>query len=201
MSQYLVEVKVWGQYACFTRPEFKVERVSYPLISPSAAKGILEAIYWKPQFRWHVTEIAVLAHPEHPGTTSSYNNFMPITLNEITDKRVQRTCLVLRWPCYRVRAKAEIFCNTTNRMSIKEQFERRVARGQCFHQPYFGLRQFTACFGEVSSEDVPQPVSERVGRIVLSAEMPPNARSVQYRFVDCTLINGCFDVERAIESL
>src|SRR5881397_378094 len=53
-------VKVWGEYACFTRPEMKVERVTYPVMTPSAARGVLEAIFWKPQFRWLVREIAVL---------------------------------------------------------------------------------------------------------------------------------------------
>jgi CRISPR-associated protein Cas5d len=142
---HLVEVKVWGRYACFTRPENKVERLSYPILTPSAAVGILEAIYWKPQFRWQVTEIAVLPHPERANAMETYGektdweNYMPITLNELStgnhpeegynlaEHRVQRTCMILRWPCYRIRARAQIFTSTTNPDSIKRQFNDRVS--------------------------------------------------------------------------
>jgi len=69
MPEYAwLEVKVWGDYACFTRPEMKAERVSYPVLTPSAARGLLEAIFWKPEFAWHVRNLGPEANPAffHP---------------------------------------------------------------------------------------------------------------------------------------
>src|SRR4051812_209131 len=102
-----IAVKVSGEYACFSRAEFKVERVSYPVITPSAARGVLEAIFWKPEIRYKVREIHVL----RLGSTVS------ILRNEVTDrggpfraqdKRVQRTSLVLRDVAYVIRAEFAI---------------------------------------------------------------------------------------------
>jgi len=208
MLNHLVQVKVWGKYGCFTRPETKVERVSYPLLTPSAARGILEAIYWKPQFRWQVTEIWLLRHPELPRDESQFENYMPITLNELScegpehpreynleDHRIQRTCLMLRWPCYLIRARAQIFCNTTNPKAIEEQFYRRLDDGQCFHQPYLGLRQFPAYFsrGDGAEEDT-LDITEDLGSVVHSVVRPEGSKRVQYRFVPCSLKGGRFEV-------
>ena len=73
----MVDIKVWGEYACFTRPEFKAERVSYPVITPSAARGVLEAIYWKPQMRYHISEIGVL----------KFGSQISMLRNEISDRQ------------------------------------------------------------------------------------------------------------------
>jgi len=209
MDDWLVEVKVWGRYACFTRPETKVERLSYPIIPPSAAAGVLESIYWKPQFRWDVTEIAVLPHPDRGGT-ADWENYMPITLNELSadgdthppdgynlvDHRVQRTCLVLRWPCYRIRAKPRIFCTTTNRPAIKRQFDDRVSKGKCHQQPCLGLREFTAYFAAPGAADLPAPALTQadLGMITHSVVLPAGAKSPRYRFVRLALANGIFAV-------
>jgi CRISPR-associated protein Cas5d len=207
---HLVEVKVWGRYACFTRPENKVERLSYPIITPSAAVGLLESIYWKPQFRWTVTEIAVLPHPDRNGV-DDWENFMPITLNELSadgqghpaegynleDHRVQRTCMILRWPCYRIRARARIFANTTNPAAIKRQFDHRVDSGQCHFQPYLGVRDFAASFSRVNSDDEPiESLSfPDLGFITHSAVLPPGASRTQYRFVPLIMDRGRFPVQ------
>lgn len=210
MRNHLVEVKVWGKYACFTRPETKVERVSYPLLTPSAARGILEAIYWKPQFRWQVTEIWLLRHPELSRSESQFENYMPITLNELSyesqkhpaeyhleEDRVQRTCLILRWPCYLIRARAQIFCDTTNPKAVEAQFYRRVDGGQCFHQPYLGLRQFPAYFsrGDGAEEDR-LDITQDLGSVVHSVVRPKGSKRVQYRFVPCSLHGGRFEVPK-----
>lgn len=199
MSNFLVQVKVWGKYACFTRPENKVERLSYPIITPSAAKGVLEAIYWKPQFRWEVTEIGILPHPEMPEGQTQINNFMLITLNELAgesqDKhpqeyiiekhRVQRTCMILRWPCYVIRAKPFIFCDTTNNAAIKRQFDDRVLKGQCYYQPFMGLRQFAANFGPYDEDEKPMNVALNIGLMTHSAVRPETSKKVHYRFAAC----------------
>jgi len=188
-----------------------VERLSYPIITPSAAVGVLEAIYWKPQFRWEVTEIAVLHHPDR-GDIVDWENYMPITLNELSaqgethpeegynldEHRVQRTCMILRWPCYRIRAWARILSNSTNPAAVKRQFDDRVVDGQCFWQPFLGLREFVANFGlprsEQTGKDVPiSSVDEPdLGMIMHSVVVPPGSKVASYRFVPLTVRAGVF---------
>lgn len=213
MSNHLVEVKVWGRYACFTRPENKVERLSYPIITPSAAVGVLEAIYWKPQFRWEVTEIGVLCHPDR-GDVVDWQNYMPITLNELAagsdahpedgynlqEHRVQRTCLVLRWPCYVIRARAKLLSSTTNLAKIRETFEDRVKTGRCHHQPYLGLREFVAFFGppvagDVAAVDINEP---DLGMIMHSVCVPQGERAARYNFVPLRVDHGVFVPRRGV---
>ena len=159
----MVDLKVWGEYACFTRPEFKVERVSYPVITPSAARGVLEAIYWKPQMRYRIVEIGILKL----GSQTS------ILRNEISDrqapppkgkaggllveeKRQQRSSLVLRDVCYRIKAWIDIRPGTPHGpQKHLECFKRRVARGECFHRPYLGCREFAADFEPATQVDEP----------------------------------------------
>jgi CRISPR-associated protein Cas5d len=214
MSNHLVEVKVWGRYACFTRPENKVERLSYPIITPSAAVGVLESIYWKPQFRWEITEIGVLPHPDRNGKVD-WENYIPITLNELAPKdepqewtdgpdmeadRVQRTCQVLRWPCYDIRARVAFgFANTTNPAAIKRQFDYRVQYGQCHRQPYLGLREFTAFFAPPDCLPAPIDIQDG-GRILHSANLQEGAARVQYRFVPLRMARGWFDVTGAMNN-
>lgn len=154
-------LEVWGDMACFTRPELKVERVSYDVITPSAARAIFDAILWKPAIRWEVTRIEVLAPIQWtsirrnevgavatPRTKSIY----------IEDKRQQRSSLLLRDVRYRIHAKL-IFIPPRNRKDEKQlvrddenpekynaMFERRARKGQCFNQPYLGTREFAASF-------------------------------------------------------
>ena len=213
MNSHLVEVKVWGRYACFTRPENKVERLSYPIITPSAAVGILEAIYWKPQFRWEVTKIGVLRHPDR-GDTVDWENYMPITLNELSAEgekhplegynlgkhRIQRTCMVLRWPCYVIRARAKLLSAATNLAKIRETFNDRVKKGQCHHTPYLGLRDFVANFSAPDSGDLPiASINEPdLGMIMHSVCLPEGAKTAQYRFVPLQVDAGVFDLGREV---
>lgn len=208
MAHHLVDVKVWGRYACFTRPENKVERLSYPIITPSAAVGVLEAIYWKPEFRWVVTEIGVLPHPDRNGAVD-WENYMPLTLNELAAQgdahpaggynleqhRVQRTCQVLRWPCYVIRARARIFTSTTNPASVKRQFDERVKRGQCHHQPYLGLREFTCYFDTVDGEPDTRLNFPDLGMIYHSCALRKGKDQIHYRYCRLTIDNGWFRPE------
>jgi CRISPR-associated protein Cas5d len=144
--------------ACFTRPENKVERVSYPVPTPSAARGMLEAIFWKPEFQYRVREIAVLQPVK----------FASILRNEvdgkatgadglsITDRRQQRHTLLLKDVAYVVRADIVLKPHATDDVAkYREQFRRRVARGQCFQRPYFGCREFAADFAEPDGAETP----------------------------------------------
>lgn len=158
---YGISLKIWGNYACFTRPEMKVERVSYDVITPSAARGILEAIYWKPAIVWVIDRIHVLnpirfdnirrneLSSKLPlGTVKSAmkNGRSPVGVF-IEDDRQQRAALVLRDVAYVIEAHFEFKGSEDNNTAKhKEIFERRVEKGQCFHNPYLGCREFPAFF-------------------------------------------------------
>ena len=174
---YGVKIKVWGDYACFTRPEMKVERVSYDVITPSAARGILEAIHWKPAIRWVVDRIHVLqpirfdtvrrnelASKIPVGNVKKAMTGDPSPLRLfIEDDRQQKAALVLRDVAYVIEAHFELTCSaglTDNNGKHLDTFNRRVARGQCFHRPYLGCREFAAFFGPVEE---PLPASVHRG--------------------------------------
>ena len=199
----LLEVKLWGEYACFTRPEMKVERVSYPIMTPSAARGALEAIYWKPEVVWRVAEIDVLKPIEYAS----------ILRNEITDRqsvrsarawtgdgdgydasahRAQRHTLALRDVAYVVRAQLDLRPGVDDHIAKhRDQFRRRVARGQGFATPYLGCREFSASFGVPDGADTPIERSEDLGLILLDIDYAPDGsgRGVP-RFFPASLDHG-----------
>lgn len=172
---YGVKLKVWGELAAFNRPEMKVERVSYDIITPSAARGILEAIYWKPQMRWVVDRIHVLAPIRF---TQVRRNELSFTIpvkgamgagaamksgvgrlgTTIEAERQQRAALLLRDVCYGIEAHVRVLesCDgdaTDARPEAKhlDSFRRRAAKGQYFHHPYLGCREFPASFAAVET--------------------------------------------------
>jgi CRISPR-associated protein Cas5d len=145
-------LKVWGENACFTRPEMKVERVSYDVMTPSAARGILEAILWKPAIRWQVTRIDVL-NPIHWASVrrNEVGAVMSARTNGlfVEDQRQQRAGLLLRDVAYVIHAFFEITTKAGAEDSVRkfeEMFVRRSEKGQCFHRPYLGCREFAAHF-------------------------------------------------------
>lgn len=166
-----VKVRVWGDYALFTRPEMKVERCSYDVITPSAARGILEAIYWHPGMRWIVDKIYV----KNP------IQFTSVRRNEVKSKIlasnvlqaynggdkplyisskaeiVQRASILLTKVEYVIQAHFEMTeqANATdNPGKFKDIIMRRLRRGECYHMPYFGCREFPANFALYEEEDV-----------------------------------------------
>ncbi|APD10406.1 MULTISPECIES: type I-C CRISPR-associated protein Cas5c [Thermus] len=149
-----VTVKVWGDFACFSRPEFKVERVSYPVPTPSAARGILEAIFWKPEFRYEVRRIGILKM----GTPfailrNEVENHM-VQPFFVEDKRQQRASLVLKGVAYLIEAEMVLRPQATDPIAkYWEQFARRLERGQYHHTPYLGTREFPAYFAPPDGEE------------------------------------------------
>lgn len=153
-------VRIRGDLACFTRPEFKTERVSYEVITPSAARGVLEAILWKPAIQWHIRRILLLAPPQ----------FVQIKRNEVTKRasvanalramrgggpydffadedRAQRNILALRDVDYAVDAEFRMTArqgSEDNPRKFDEMFRRRLEKGQLHMQPYLGCREFPA---------------------------------------------------------
>ncbi len=160
MKRFCLEVA--GDYACFTRPEMKVERVSYDVITPSAARAIFEAILWKPGVRWHVRRIEVLrpvrwisVRRNEVGAVASSRNALA-AMNDgcgelalyIEDERQQRAGLFLRDVAYRLHADMELRSAEArdNPGKYVQMFKRRAMHGQCVNQPYLGCREFAASF-------------------------------------------------------
>ena len=166
-----VKVKVWGEYALFSRPEMKVERCSYDVITPSAARGILEAIYWHPGMKWVIDKIYVqrpiqftsIRRNEVKSKISS-NNVLPVyngankplyisTKSDI----VQRASLLLRDVSYVIEAHFEMTekaGKSDNPGKFKDIIMRRLKRGECYHTPYFGCREFPANFCLCEDEEI-----------------------------------------------
>jgi CRISPR-associated protein Cas5d len=170
-------LKVWGEFACFTRPELKVERFSYPVITPSAARAIFDAIYCKPdEFRWQVTRVDVLKPVRYialrrnevkdkappPSTVLGWakgNEVVPIWADGTpemlgTDKkgRTQRQTMALKNVEYYLHARVRPWPGFSDKLpALEAQFRRRASQGKCIYQPYLGCREFPAYFELVES--------------------------------------------------
>lgn len=172
-------IEVWGDYACFTRPEMKVERVSYDVITPSAARAVFEAIFWKPAIQWKVKKIEVLNPIRWISVRrNEVGKLMSDKSKEIfiEEDRQQRAGLFLRDVAYRLYAEMEfiplrnrnrhetpdelkdkeeesILRSTENPGKYNAMFERRAKKGQCFNQPYLGCREFSCNFRLIENPD------------------------------------------------
>ncbi len=183
-------LEVWGDYACFTQPVMKVERFSYPIMTPSAARGVLEAIYWKPKFHWQILQIDMFSVPR----------YISLMRNEVKEKappdstiarwmkrtepispimadatmadagtamkgRTQRQTMALKDVRYRIHAEIRPFEKYKQEISgLDAQFARRAARGQCFYQPCLGCREFPAFFKPAGEDDeAPIPMDMQIG--------------------------------------
>jgi CRISPR-associated protein Cas5d len=170
LDDRVVRLKVTGDYACFTRPDLKVERMTYPCMTPSAARGVLDSILWKPEFQWYVRRIIVLNPVRFMSVKrneiNSKQGRIPIVIEE---KRAQRNSVLLRDVAYII--EASIFMNnaTDKRMYKKYVgmtekreglFPRRVKKGQCWRRPYLGTREFSAEF--MSPEGNEQSIKETI---------------------------------------
>ena len=181
-----LEIKVWGDFACFTRPENKVERVSYPVMTPSAACGILESVFWKPEFQWRVEEIAVLRPIQYFSilrnevnsrqSVRSARNWMNGGGGYIaTADRAQRHSLILRDVGYIIRAQIEVRPEVgDDPAKFRDQFRRRVKRGQCFTMPYLGNREFSASFAAPDGSEQAIAASGELGRMLLDIDYHPD---------------------------
>lgn len=209
-----IEVVAEGEFALFTRPETKAERVSYRVMTPSAAQGLLKAIYWKPQMEWAVREIALLRPIRH----------ISLRRNEIgerqtqhravrwarageggffaADSRLQRHTLALRDAGYLIRADVVGPDGTSppdDRNKHVAQFRRRIARGQCYMQPYMGCREFPAAFRPPGDGDRIEDVTEPLGRMVHSMRYGEPGGRAEPRFFRAELVRGVLSVPPAAE--
>ena len=172
IDRNIVKVMVKGDYACFTQPALKVERMTYPCMTPSAARGILECILWKPEFQWVVKSIKILKPISFSSIKrneiNSIQSGTPIDILDMS-KRCQRNSIVLRDVEYII--EAVIYMSEENIQKVKnrdkkegriacepivkyrEMFNRRLKKGQCWHQPYLGTREFSCDFFLVTQDD------------------------------------------------
>lgn len=177
-----ITLRIRGEYACFTRPEMKAERVSYDVITPSAARGILEAIYWKPAILWRIDRIRVLnpitfdsvRRNEVSSKVSTRNVAQAMRGGEValgldasdSKERVQRASYLLRDVDYCIEAHFDLTGQAGPEDTPEKHYNmavRRMRKGQCFHQPYLGCREFPLRFDLVEG---PIPPSCYAGKTV-----------------------------------
>ncbi len=182
-----LSVRIWGDWACFTRPEMKVERVSYPVMTPSAARGVLEAIFWRPQFAWRIERIEVLKPIRYQSILRNEVNHRAseraarrwaregggydATSTGKPKNRTQRHTLALRDVAYVIHAQIDVDprCGD-NPAKFRDQFRRRVAKGRCFARPYLGCREFAADFGAPDGSERPIGRTEDLGPMLLDLD-------------------------------
>ncbi len=162
-----LRLKVWGDNACFTRPEMKVERVSYDVMTPSAARGILEAILWKPALQWRVERIDVLKPIRWESVRRNEVGAVMSPRTDglfVEDQRQQRAGLFLRDVAYTIHARFELTSRAgpeDTTIKFQEMFLRRAEKGQCFNQPYLGCREFSASFEPIPHDAaLPESIAE-----------------------------------------
>ena len=206
-----IQVEVWGDYALFTRPELKVERVSYDVITPSAARGLIEAVYWHPGLRWHIDRVHVM-------NPIAFTN---IRRNEVKDKITasnvraamtggdkplavytgesiqQRASMVLTDVRYVIDAHFTLTDKaspTDNEGKFIDIARRRLERGQCYHQPCFGCREFPAHFRAWPGGPVPTiPESRPLGLMLYDMDYS-NPRDIRPMSFMAELTGGVMEV-------
>lgn len=218
-----VRLLVSGDYACWTRPEMKAERVSYDVMTPSGARGILEAIYWKPQIRWVIDKIRVLAPIRFTNirrnevahklpvanVRKAMNGGAEVVALYVDDSknRQQRASLLLTNVRYGIEAHFELIDVQERDGSITavpsakhlDQFNRRLRKGQCFHRPYLGCREFAAHFEPMDGDwpDCPEELrGERdLGFMLHDIDFVDNMTP---RFFRAGMVDGLVDVQQCL---
>ncbi|MEV0027944.1 type I-C CRISPR-associated protein Cas5c [Nocardia sp. NPDC050793] len=197
-----VVVQIRGSGACFTQPGLSAERVTYPVMTPTAAVGALKAVYWKPEFEYRIERIEVL-RPIRQFTLRRNETTDVVSLAEaVTGRRqvdtvahrAQRNALCLKDVEYRVLAHIELYPHADKpEAAYRDQFRRRVAKGQCFSQPYLGTREFPGYFGE-ADDRTPIGLSADLGLMLHSIDYSITPR--RSRWFRARLEGGVLQVPR-----
>ena len=204
MNDNNVRVKVWGQFACFTRPDLKVERMTYPCMTPSAARGVLDCILWKPEFVWHVQRILVLKQVK----------FHSVRRNEINIKqgknpiiveahRAQRNSIILKDVSYIIEAavcQKEPDARNPPKKYV-EMFNRRVRKGQCWRRPFLGTREFAADFGPPTENDEQITEDIPIGSMFLDMWYDETGVPLPKFMYEVAVRKGVLDCSKAYEQI
>lgn len=199
-----VRVKVTGEFACFTRPDLKVERMTYPCMTPSAARGVLDSILWKPEFQWWIHRIIVL----------NPIKFISIKRNEIIDKqgenpisidelkndgkpkyRTQRNSIILKDVAYIIEASVyqKGFDPKNPLKKYAEMFKRRVKKGQCWRRPYLGTREFSSEFYGPDDNEQLLPGIYPIGSMLFDVFYDEKGKAEPLFFFDAKIENGVLE--------
>jgi CRISPR-associated protein Cas5d len=208
LDDRIVRVKVTGRYACFTRPDLKVERMTYPCMTPSAARGILDSILWKSEFQWYVRKILVL-EPIRFATVkrNEINTKQGRTPIVVEDKRAQRNSVVLRNVGYII--EASLYQENQSDKNRPEKyigrkgidadhdgiFTRRLKKGQCWRRPYLGTREFAAEFIEPQGDEVPIQDTIPIGSMLFDIFYNTNGKPQPLFFHDVAVRKGILNCE------
>lgn len=204
MNENSVRLKVWGEFACFTRPDLKVERMTYPCMTPSAARGVLDCILWKPEFVWHVQRILVLKPVKFASVKRNEINKKqgktPITVEE---NRAQRNSIVLKDVAYIIEASVAQATSPVANPTRKyvEMFNRRVSKGQCWRRPYLGTREFAAEFSLPGENDRPIEESIPIGSMFLDMWYGADGMPSPKFFYDVAVRQGVLDCGKEYEPI
>lgn len=209
---YGIKLRVWGEYALFSRPEMKVERVSYDVMTPSAARGILEAVHWKPAIRWVIDRIHVMkpirfenVRRNEVETKASKNRVI-----YATQERQQRASLLLKDVEYIIEAHFEMTDKRGPEDTPEKHYNmvlRRARQGQCYHRPYLGCREFPANFELVEDDRIPSStahVGEKdLGYMLLDLSFTLNAKGEVVKtiphFFRAKMVDGVITIPRLEE--
>ncbi|MCO1575484.1 type I-C CRISPR-associated protein Cas5c [Crossiella sp. SN42] len=193
-------MQVWGEGALFTRPELKVERMSYDVPTPSAAAGILESIFWKPEMAWRVSCIEMLKPIRQFTFRRNETIDLPSLADAVTGRRkidtaahrVQRNAVCLKDVAYRIHAQVELRDRATKPVAAyRDQFRRRVTAGRCFSQPYLGTKEFTAYFGD-PTPDPPIDLSADLGLMLHTVDR--STEPLSFTWFHARMSNGVIDI-------
>ncbi|MGP1471555.1 MAG: type I-C CRISPR-associated protein Cas5c [Schwartzia sp. (in: firmicutes)] len=211
MSDYGVRLEVWGSAACFTRPELKAERFSYAVMTPSAARGILDAIFYHPGMKWVIDRIHVLSPIQFANVrrnelkskisarnVSAFVGKKGKEIYQSTKEDIQqRAATVLRHPHYIIEAHfvmTEKANASDNPGKFREMFCRRARKGQCYHTPYLGCREFPAHF-RLYEEALPAQEGETKDLGFMLYDMDyTDQQNIQPTFFQAQLVNGVLEL-------
>ena len=206
-----IRVEAWGNYACFSRPEMKTERVSYDIITPSAARGLIESVFWHPGMRWEIDRIYLLSPIRFTNIRRNEVKSVILGSNVRSVMRKgkgelaiytpldiqQRAALILQDVHYVIEAHfdmTEKASSSDNPGKFQEMTRRRLAKGQFYSQPYFGCREFPAYCKEWKEEEVPAlPLTQDLGYMLHSMDYS-DPENITPRFFRAKLVDGVLDV-------
>ncbi len=208
-----IKVLISGDRACFTRPEMKTERVSYDVITPSAARGILEAVYWKPAIAWKIDSIQVVneirfdtfrrnelaSKLSYQNAKAAYSKNVPVYVDVMADRQ-QRATMYLKDVAYIVTAHFEMTARAGESDTPEKHYNialRRLRKGQCFNQPYLGCREFPATVSLVEDGTVESYYQDidrfDLGFMLYDIDFKNSMEPMFYRAV---MKNGVIDTSR-----